>query len=235
MVSRKYTFIALIVAAAFSPLSAVLAQTTTATVAGPTPTNSLQTSATVTSIESSATPTASYSESASTSVAASQTDGLGYYPTVPGQSYDDPNKLIDETADDSTAGADGSSDTFINIPLGAQIGIISVVVIAGIGGLVASYLWYMRRRKQWELQGRRRSLVPRFSVNARGELKMSRPIITRQPAVPPTPNAVRSSTNSVAGFLSVDLEKGANQGRDEFEVESKTNGGSRWKKMISRK
>lgn len=234
MVSSKYTFIAFIVAAAFSPLSAVLAQTTTGTVSGPTPINSLRPSATVTGIESSATPTSSYSEPASTSAAASQTDGLGYYPTVPGQSYDDPNKLIDETAEDS-AGADGSSDTFINIPLGAQIGIISVVVIAGIGGLVASYLWYMRRRRQWELQGRRRSLVPRFSVNARGELKMSRPIITRQPAVPPTPNAVRSSTNSTANFIAVDLEKGTKQGRDEFEVESKTGGGSRWKNMFSRK
>jgi hypothetical protein len=234
MVSQQYTLIALIVAAAFSPLSAVLAQTTTGAVSGPTPINSLQPSATVTSIES-ATPTSSYSESASTSAAASQTDGLGYYPTVPGQSYDDPNKLIDETAEDSTAGADGSSDTFINIPLGAQIGIISVVVIAGIGGLVASYLWYMRRRKQWELQGRRRSLVPRFSVNARGELKMSRPIITRQPAVPPTPTAIRSSTNSVANFIPRDLEKGTKQGRDEFEVESKTDGGSSWKKMFLRK
>lgn len=233
MVSQRYSFIALIVAAAFSPLGAVFAQTTTTGIV-PTPTTTGLLVATVTGTESSATPTSSSTEPAPASTSAAQTDGLSYYPTVPGQSYDDPNQLIDETAEDS-AGADGSSDTFINIPLGAQIGIISVVVIAGIGGLVAGYLWYMRRRRQWELQGRRRSLVPRLSVSARGGLKMSRPIITRQPPVPPTPTAVRSSTNSVANFIPIDLEKGTKQGRNEFELGPEDNSGPRWKNMFSKK
>lgn len=219
--------IALLVASVLSPLSAVLAQESASSTAVDATTATPESSAipTITSVLESASATAT--PVPTSSVAA----GTDYFP--PGQNYDeyDPNQLIDETAEENDAGADGKSDTFINIPLGAQIGIISVVVIFGISGLVASYLWYMRRRRQWETQGRRRSLVPRISVNPQGELTMTRPMIINKNHPAQTPTARPDSVGTVATFDQVDLEKG-NQ-KSEFETEPK--GASGWKKLFSKK
>ncbi|CUS12978.1 unnamed protein product [Tuber aestivum] len=150
-----------------------------------------------------------------------------YYPSTPGQSYDnDPNAIIDETKqEENNEGASGKSDTFVNIPVGAQIGIISAVVVVGVAGMVASVLWYLRKRRQWELSGRR-STIPRLSMNARGEFTVG-----AQGDIPH--RAPRLRAPSPAGsFDDSSLEKG--NVKSEFESES-TKAPTGWKRMFSRK
>lgn len=230
----RRNIIALCVAALLSPLSAVLAQesvtSTTADAITTTQQSLFSPTITPTPVSESVFPSG-----VSTPVPTS-TPGLGYYPTIPGQSYNDPT-TNPTSAEENAAGADGTSDTFINIPLGAEIAIITVVVLAAIVGLVVGFLWYQRRRRQWEIEGRRRSLVPRFSVNQRGEFRMSRPVyirdsITATPIIATAPGGRRASdgTASVASFDPVDLEKG-NQ-KSEFENEAKAAG---WKKVFLKK
>lgn len=235
MFSRR-TLIAIFVAAVLSPLGAVLAQESTP-------------SATITTISSAEVPTitpapVSESEPVSTTVSITEptppptdpTDSLGYYLSIPGQTYENTSPNTETTAEENAAGADGTSDTFINIPLGAQIAIISVVVIAGIVGLVFGWVWYQRRRRLWEIQGRRRSLVPRISRSVNG-FSMSRPVYIRDSmaatpiiAVPSTAHRASSGTSSIASFNQIDLEKGNE--RSEFENETKPAG---WKTMFSGK
>lgn len=234
MFSRR-TLIAICVAVMFSPLGVVLAQDSTGDI--------------TTTLSSTEVPTitpspVSESEPVSTTVSVTEptppptdpTDSLGYYLTIPGQTYKNASTDTETTAEESDAGAAGTSDTFINIPLGAQIAIISVVVIAGIAGLVFGWFWYQRRRRQWEIQGRRRSLVPRISRSVNG-FSMSRPVYIRDSmaatpiiAVPSTAHRASSGTSSVTSFNPIDLEKGNE--RSEFENETKPAG---WKTMFSGK
>ncbi|PWW80722.1 hypothetical protein C7212DRAFT_289693 [Tuber magnatum] len=150
-----------------------------------------------------------------------------YYPSAPGQSYDnDPNALIDETKEEeNNEGASGKSDTFVNIPLGAQIGIISAVVVVGVTGMIASVLWYLRKRRQWELSGRR-STIARLSVNAKGEFTMG-----TQDDIPRRAPRLRAPS-PVDSFDDSSLEKG--NVKSEFESES-TKAPTGWKRMFSRK
>ncbi|RPB00541.1 hypothetical protein L873DRAFT_1804956 [Choiromyces venosus 120613-1] len=154
-------------------------------------------------------------------------EGTEYYPSVPGQSYDTgPNSLPDETKQEETnAGAAGNSDTFVNIPLGAQIGIISAVVVVGVAGMIFSVLWYLRRRRQWELSGRR-STIPRIGVNAKGEFTMG-----TQGDIPQRAPRLRAPSPADS-FDDLALEKG--NVKSEFENES-TKAPTGWKKMFSRK
>ena len=157
------------------------------------------------------------------------TESSEYYPTTPGQSYDnnnDPNSIIDETKqEENNAGASGKSDTFVNIPLGAQIGIISAVVVVGVAGMVACVLWYLRRRRQWELSGRR-STIPRIGVNAKGEFTMG-----TQGDIPHRAPRLRAPS-PVDSFDDSALEKG--NVKSEFESES-TKAPTGWKKVFSKK
>lgn len=245
MFSRR-TLIAICVAALFSPLSSVLAQeSATATVDIITNTISSSSSSTdlptITSTsvsETASTTTTPYSEPTPST---DPTDSLGYYLSTHGQTAQNTTSNGETIAQESAAGADGTSDTFINIPLGAQIAIISVVIIAGIAGLVFGWIWYQRRRRLWEIQGRRRSLVPRISRSVNG-FSMSRPVYIRDSmaatpiiAVPPPAHRASSGTTSsgtasVSSFNPIDLEKGNE--RSEFENESKPAG---WKSMFSGK
>lgn len=230
MFSRR-TLIAICVAAVFSPLGAVLAQESASATVD-----------TITTVPSTITSTP-VPESVSTTVSVTEptppptdpNDSLGYFLTIPGKTYEDAGDNV-TTAEESAAGADGTSDTFINIPLGAQIAIISVVVIAGIAGLVFGWFWYQRRRRLWEIQGRRRSLVPRISRSVNG-FSMSRPVYIRDSmaatpiiAVPSAAYRASSGTASVSSFNPTDLEKGNE--RSEFENESKP---ASWKTMFSGK
>ncbi|CAZ83366.1 unnamed protein product [Tuber melanosporum] len=153
-------------------------------------------------------------------------EGTEYYPSAPGQSYDDddPNALIDETKE-SNEGASGKSDTFVNIPLGAQIGIISAVVVVGVAGMVLSVMWYLRKRRQWELSGRR-STIPRIGVNAKGEFTMG-----TQGDIPHRAPRLRAPS-PVDSFDDSALEKG--NVKSEFESES-TKSPTGWKRIFSRK
>jgi len=166
-------------------------------------------------------------ESSPSPVPDPSTESSEYYPSTPGQSYDsDPNAIIDETKqEENNEGASGKSDTFVNIPLGAQIGIISAVVVVGVAGMVLSVLWYLRRRRQWELSGRR-STVPRIGVNAKGEFTMG-----TQGDIPHRAPRLRAPSPADS-FDDSALEKG--NVRSEFENES-TKAPTGWKRMFSRK
>ncbi|KAL0638793.1 hypothetical protein Q9L58_002219 [Maublancomyces gigas] len=238
MFSRR-TLIAICVAVMFSPLGAVLAQEST-----PSATVDITTTPSSTEVPTATLTPVSESEPVSTTVSVTEptppptdpTDSLGYYLTIPGQTYKNASTDTETTTEESDAGAAGTSDTFINIPLGAQVAIISVVVIAGIAGLVFGWFWYQRRRRQWEIQGRRRSLVPRISRSVNG-FSMSRPVYIRDSmaatpiiAVPSTAHRASSGASSVASFNPTDLEKGNE--RSEFENETKPAG---WKTMFSGK
>lgn len=239
MFSRR-VLVAICIAAVFSPLNTIAQAISSTDINTPTTTATDISTTTPTTSESVSPPTSTPTSSTTSSIyeptpSTDPTDSLGYYLSIPGKTYENATQS-ETTAEESAAGADGDSDTFINIPLGAQIAIISIVVIAGIAGLVFGWFWYQRRRRQWEIQGRRRSLVPRISRSVNG-FSMSRPVYIRDSlaatpiiAVPPSAHRASSGTASVSSFNQVDLEKGNE--RSEFENESKP---AVWKSMFSGK
>jgi hypothetical protein len=69
------------------------------------------------------------------------------------------------------AGSSGKSDAFVNIPVGAQIGIIVCVVVIGLAGLGFTIWLWIKKRKQWA--ARRASMrasgipIPRSAIRQR--------------------------------------------------------------------
>lgn len=137
----------------------------------------------------------------------STSESAEYYPSTPGQSYGS-----DNTGTDSTDGATGKSDNFIDIPLGAQIGIISAVVVVGVAGVIGCVLWYLRRRRQWELDVRR-STIPKLAVNSRGEFTVG-----TNGDIPVRAPKLRAPSSSADSFDDLALEKG--NVKSEFDSES---------------
>ncbi|KAF8243079.1 hypothetical protein K440DRAFT_614656 [Wilcoxina mikolae CBS 423.85] len=83
-----------------------------------------------------------------------------YFP--PGVSYDDPTQAGGDPtiANDKNGGGAGKSTAFMGAGVGAQIGIISGVVVLAIALFVGTVIYYFHRRKQWEKEVKRRSALP---------------------------------------------------------------------------
>jgi len=120
-----------------------------------------------------------------------------YYPSEPGFSYDDEGTVGNtQQVSDSDGGGAGNSDAFMGVGVGAQIGIITAVVVAAIALFIGIVIYYFRRKKQWEREVKRRSALPmnaKIIVNRRGEVKL----------------ADRSSSASKVGLE--ELEKGGHK------------------------
>ncbi|KAL7274837.1 hypothetical protein RUND412_002247 [Rhizina undulata] len=135
--------------------------------------------------------------------------------SISGQSYDSSDSVT--VAQENQAGADGSSDTFINMSTGAQVGIIVSIVIVGVAGIAGMFMIYRRRQRQWEKELRRRSFM-----NARVEAI----IMARAAADAKRPHTPASSAASV-----VDLEK---QAQPEMKSEFESEKPSRWRSLLKR-
>ncbi|KAI9883117.1 MAG: Multiple RNA-binding domain-containing protein 1 [Watsoniomyces obsoletus] len=103
---------------------------------------------------------------------------------------------------DSAAGASGSSSSF-NLSRGGMVAIIVVAVLVGGGGLASAALFYIAKKRQWEVRKSLRRSARRLTggLNVSGKNQRAS---RRQTGVklPPTPRFAPNSKETV------DLEKG---------------------------
>ncbi|KAI9748940.1 MAG: hypothetical protein M4579_007066 [Chaenotheca gracillima] len=114
---------------------------------------------------------------------------------------------------DDAAGGSGTNTGFVNLSTGATIAIIVVAVVVGIGGISSAVLFYLAKKRQWEIRRSIRRSARRLTGNFT--------------------NAKARSANRKASGLSrladdpprkknVDIEKGNTKVTSTFEIESPT-------------
>lgn len=131
--------------------------------------------------------------SASSSPTPTTRESAEYYPA--GTNYDDSDDPTGLNSDADGGGA-GKSDAFMGGGLGAQIGIITAVVVIALALFIGTIIYYFHRRKQWEREVKRRSALPmnaKIIIGRNGEVRL----------------AERSSTASKVG--AEELEKGGHK------------------------
>ncbi|PMD35210.1 hypothetical protein L207DRAFT_587522 [Hyaloscypha variabilis F] len=107
------------------------------------------------------------------------------------------------SAGDSDAGAAGSSSGSIELSRGAIIAIIVCAVSVCILGVVSAVLWYLAKKRSWEIRARIRSsarrvvtaLTPRrstFPKDMHSKRRSSRRVSTRLDDIPGSPKEANS-------------------------------------------
>src|SRR5690606_4960831 len=63
-------------------------------------------------------------------------------------------------------GSEGETRTYFSLSKGAEIGIIVTAVVLGVGMLVGVILFYIKKKRQWKREGRRRSMISVISMGS---------------------------------------------------------------------
>lgn len=122
---------------------------------------------------------------------------------APGDAASGGSAPIDSPAADSgaAAGAAGTSTGAFDLPRGGMVAIIIVAVLVGVGGIASAALFYVAKKRQWEIRKTLRRSARRLTSRSQRNLN-------RQTGVPPTPRtpmpAMKKNRTNTA-----DLEKGA--------------------------
>ncbi|KAI9800946.1 MAG: hypothetical protein M1833_003083 [Piccolia ochrophora] len=145
-----------------------------------------------------------------------------------------PSQATSDGEVDSAAGAAGESGSF-QLSQGAIIAIVVVAVIVGLGGVGSAVLFYIAKKRQWEIRKSIRRSARRLTGNFSAARKSGVPPTPRggkpkagprfNDAVPETPRTHRFNTLQ-------DLEKGGRgpevKAVKKGEGEAKAEGGKKW-------
>ncbi|KAI9844616.1 MAG: hypothetical protein M1837_005468 [Sclerophora amabilis] len=122
-----------------------------------------------------------------------------------------------DTVDDA-GGASGDSTGFVNLSRGATVAIIVVAVVVGVGGVASAVLFYLAKKRQWEIRRSIRRSARRLTGNfsnakARTSNRRERGVSRL------TQERPHSKSNDAKN---TDMEKGNTKVQSTFEIEPPT-------------